>query len=168
MNGRDSVSPKGAAQHMHLNGDGAEGQAATAAPQQSSALTQETIVLLPPSGLPSAGTTALAPNGVGGSQHCHHLLGQQGTQQQDGSGLQGPGTTTSNNIKPKPAPNKFNPIDHIFQFHHALRQELRQLEADALQVEVALQQGSQPQQQGMALVYFTTTWCRDSPWQQLT
>eukprot|EP00798_Chlamydomonas_sp_ICE-L_P000661 gene661-2096_t len=33
----------------------------------------------------------------------------------------------------------FNPIDHIFQFHRALRQELHQLERDSVQLERAIQ-----------------------------
>ncbi len=37
-----------------------------------------------------------------------------------------------------PTRNVFNPIDHIFQFHQALRQELRQLETDALNLEKAV------------------------------
>lgn len=36
------------------------------------------------------------------------------------------------------ARSQFNPIDHIFQFHQALRQELRQLEAEALRLEAAV------------------------------
>jgi hypothetical protein len=48
----------------------------------------------------------------------------------------------------------FNPIDHIFQFHKALRQELGQLEEDAVSLELVVlaaealqQQLAQPQQQ---------------------
>lgn len=37
-----------------------------------------------------------------------------------------------------PAGRGFNPIDHIFQFHKALRQELKQLELDAAGVEHAV------------------------------
>lgn len=44
---------------------------------------------------------------------------------------------------------RFNPIDHIFQFHQALRQELRQLETDALCVEAAVQLHLRQQSQGV-------------------
>jgi hypothetical protein len=154
--GADAVSPKGAAQHMQTEAgitvDGhaaAEGPLLGVAQQLMSAPTSEppTIVLLPPSDSSAGATTAPTLNGAGGSQHCHHLLPSSQAVPQEGSeavGLQRNGTASPS--KPKPGASKFNPIDHIFQFHHALRQELRQLEADALQVEVALQQGSQTQQ----------------------
>lgn len=41
-----------------------------------------------------------------------------------------PPTRTGGSFSPKSSPS-FNPIDHIFQFHKALRQELAQLESDA-------------------------------------
>lgn len=42
----------------------------------------------------------------------------------------------------------FNPIDHIFQFHKALRLELRQLEADAMRLEAEVMHVVQAQPQG--------------------
>lgn len=46
-----------------------------------------------------------------------------------------------------PLGNGYNPIDHIFQFHKALRQEIKQLEADATALEHTVMSRVRQQQQ---------------------
>ncbi len=46
-----------------------------------------------------------------------------------------------------PLGNGYNPIDHIFQFHKALRQEIKQLEADATALEHTVMSRMRQQQQ---------------------